>query len=128
MKINPGKSLTMSGEACAMAIAPHHENGDRVFYYSIFPNMLLSMHPDYVMVHQLWPQSPERTLILCDWFFHPEAFDRDVFRLSLEGKHGPHGQLELSVYSRGELRGEVLLAEYDPHGGWIEWLYPQARF
>ena len=80
MRINAGKSLTMTGEACAMAIAPHHENGDQVFYYSIFPNMLLSMHPDYVMVHQLWPQSPERTLILCDWFFHPEAFDRDVFR------------------------------------------------
>ena len=41
--------------------------------------MLLSLHPDYVMVHQLWPQSPERTLILCDWFFHPEAFERDDF-------------------------------------------------
>ncbi len=31
------------------------------------------MHPDYVMVHQLWPQSQDRTLIHCDWFFHPEA-------------------------------------------------------
>ncbi|MCA1659468.1 MAG: hypothetical protein LC642_02845, partial [Verrucomicrobiaceae bacterium] len=46
---------------------------ERVFYYSIFPNMLLSLHPDYVMVHQLWPQSPERTLIFCDWFFHRDA-------------------------------------------------------
>ena len=44
-----------------------------VFYYSIFPNMLLSLHPDYVMVHQLQPQSPERTVIYCDWLFHPEA-------------------------------------------------------
>jgi Rieske 2Fe-2S family protein len=41
--------------------------------------MLLSLHPDYAMVHQLWPQSPERTLILCDWLFHPEAFRRDDF-------------------------------------------------
>jgi Rieske 2Fe-2S family protein len=84
MRINPGRSLTMSGEACAMAIAHDRErqqdDGQRVFYYSIFPNMLLSMHPDYVMVHQLWPQSPERTLILCDWLFHPDAFHRDVFR------------------------------------------------
>src|SRR6266404_5923235 len=88
MKINKGKSLTMSGEACAMAIdrPPSQssgvagEDGERVFYYSIFPNMLLSMHPDYVMVHQLWPQSPERTLILCDWFFHPDAFSRDDFK------------------------------------------------
>ena len=89
MKINPGKSLTMSGNACALGIEQDHppslrsgaageqghdkESLHRVFYYSIFPNMLLSMHPEYVMVHQLWPQSPDRTLIVCDWLFHPDA-------------------------------------------------------
>src|SRR5437867_5285540 len=78
MKINPGKSLTMSGNACA-AFVGEIENLQQVFYYSIFPNMLLSLHPEYVMVHQLWPQSPERTLIVCDWFFHPEAFKRSNF-------------------------------------------------
>jgi Rieske 2Fe-2S family protein len=72
MKINPGKSLTSSGNACA-AFVGKIENLQQVFYYSIFPNMLLSLHPEYVMVHQLWPQSPERTLIVCDWFFHPDA-------------------------------------------------------
>jgi phenylpropionate dioxygenase-like ring-hydroxylating dioxygenase large terminal subunit len=83
MSINKGKSLTMSGDACAFPVKQEEEEGEeekqRVFYYSIFPNMLLSMHPEYVMVHQLWPQSPERTLIVCDWFFHPEAFDRADF-------------------------------------------------
>ena len=83
MKINKGKSLTMSGNACALAIADsdeaEEEEKNRVWYYSIFPNMLLSMHPEYVMVHQLWPQSPERTLIVCDWFFHPDAFDQKDF-------------------------------------------------
>ena len=87
MKINKGKSLTMSGEACALRIdhPPSQSSGvageeeEHVFYYSIFPNMLLSMHPEYVMVHQLWPQSAERTLIVCDWFFHPQAKDRDDF-------------------------------------------------
>jgi Rieske 2Fe-2S family protein len=98
MRIAKGRSLTMSGNACALGIADsprdrapahdrtqkerndrdyeqehEHEGKNRVFYYSIFPNMLLSLHPDYVMVHQLWPHSPERTLILCDWFFHPDA-------------------------------------------------------
>jgi glycine betaine catabolism A len=83
MKINQGKSLTMSGNACAVSIDHEHEHEheqgkekrstERVFYYSIFPNMLLSMHPEYVMIHQLWPQSPERTLIMCDWLFHPNA-------------------------------------------------------
>ena len=81
MSINKGKSLTMSGNACAFPVKEEEgeEEKQRVFYYSIFPNMLLSMHPEYVMVHELWPQSPERTLILCDWFFHPEAFDRADF-------------------------------------------------
>ena len=74
MSINKGKSLTMSGNACA-AFVGDIKNLQQVFYYSIFPNMLLSLHPEYVMVHQLWPQSPERTLIVCDWFFHPNAFD-----------------------------------------------------
>jgi Rieske 2Fe-2S family protein len=80
MKINKGAGLTMSGKACALPVGgikrgdgEEGEDDGLVFYYSIFPNMLLSLHPEYVMVHQLWPKSPERTLILCDWFFHPDA-------------------------------------------------------
>src|SRR6202030_1069084 len=87
MPITKGKSLTMSGNACALPVGDAEAAGQkgaedhhRVFYYSIFPNLLLSMHPDYVMVHQLWPQSPERTLIFCDWFFHPDAAKRSDFK------------------------------------------------
>lgn len=80
MRINKDKSLTMSGNACALPVGSFGDEDFRVvFYYSIFPNMLLSLHSDYVMVHQLQPQSPQRTLILCDWFFHPEAFERSDF-------------------------------------------------
>jgi glycine betaine catabolism A len=80
MPITKGKSLTMTGNACALPVGDiQADDFHRVFYYSIFPNMLLSMHPDYVMVHQLWPRSPEQTLILCDWLFHPDAFDRPDF-------------------------------------------------
>jgi Rieske 2Fe-2S family protein len=80
MRIASGKSLTMSGNACALAVGNFGDEDFRfVFYYSIFPNMLLSLHPDYVMVHQLQPQSPERTLIFCDWLFNPEAFTRSDF-------------------------------------------------
>jgi Rieske 2Fe-2S family protein len=80
MPITKGHSLTMSGNACSLPVGDikgddHH----RVFYYSIFPNMLLSLHPDYVMVHQLWPQCPERVTIFCDWLFHPDAFGRPEF-------------------------------------------------
>ncbi len=81
MKISKGASLTMSGQTCALPVGEiSAEDHARVFYYSIFPNMLLSLHPDYVLVHQLWPEAPDRTRILCDWFFHPTAFARDDFR------------------------------------------------
>jgi len=81
MPITKGHSLTMSGNACALPLGDiKGEDHRRVFYYSIFPNMLLSMHPDYVMVHQLWPQCADRTVIECDWFFHPDAFGRGDFR------------------------------------------------
>jgi Rieske 2Fe-2S family protein len=80
MLITKGNSLTMSGNACALPVGDiKAEDHRRVFYYSIFPNLLLSLHPDYVMVHQLWPHSPDRVLIVCDWFFHPEAFGRPDF-------------------------------------------------
>ena len=29
-----------------------------VLYFALFPNLLVSLHPDYVMVHTLWPRGP----------------------------------------------------------------------
>ena len=43
----------------------------QVCYYSIYPNLLLSLHPDYMMVHTLWPRAVDRTVIFCEWYFHP---------------------------------------------------------
>ena len=44
-----------------------------VYYYAFLPNLLLSLHPDYVMTHTLWPRSVDRTEIVCEWLFHPDA-------------------------------------------------------
>ena len=43
----------------------------RVYYYSLFPNLLLSLHPDYVMAHTLWPTGPGHTRVVCEWYFDP---------------------------------------------------------
>ena len=72
----PGGSMSMSGRACGVPVGDlPPEDGQRVYYYSIFPNMLLSLHPDYVMAHTLWPQAPDRTRITCEWLFHPASLD-----------------------------------------------------
>jgi len=67
-------SMTMGGERCA-PLLPGLGDGDRghVRYYTVFPSMFLSLHPDYVLVHRARPLSPTRTRIVCDWLFHPEA-------------------------------------------------------
>jgi glycine betaine catabolism A len=44
-----------------------------VYYYAVLPNLLLSLHPDYVMTHALWPRGVGRTEIVCEWLFHPDA-------------------------------------------------------
>ena len=69
-----GGSMTMSGRSCAQPVGElQEEDFERVYYYSIFPNLLLSLHPDYVMAHRLWPQAPDRTRVVCEWLFHPDA-------------------------------------------------------
>ena len=44
----------------------------QVEYYAIYPNLLLSLHPDYVMTHTLWPRAHDRSEIICEWHFHPD--------------------------------------------------------
>lgn len=40
----------------------------RVLYLGLFPNLLLSLHPDYVMTHLLVPEAPDRTRVTCSWY------------------------------------------------------------
>jgi Rieske 2Fe-2S family protein len=74
------ESMTMSGRACGVPVGDlPAEDMNRVYYYAIFPNMLLSLHPDYVMFHTLWPQATDRTLISCSWLFHPATLGDPTF-------------------------------------------------
>src|ERR1700734_2635872 len=50
-----------------------------VIYVQVFPNILLSLHPDYVMTHRLMPLAADRTRIECTWAFAPEAADAPGF-------------------------------------------------
>jgi Rieske 2Fe-2S family protein len=50
-----------------------------VNYYAIFPNLLLALHPDYMMVHTLWPKAVDRTEIVCEWHFHADEMAKSNF-------------------------------------------------
>jgi Rieske 2Fe-2S family protein len=55
------------------------ENTRRVYYVVLWPNLLLSLHPDYVMTHQVWPIDAERSRVICDWHFDPAVMARPDF-------------------------------------------------
>jgi Rieske 2Fe-2S family protein len=51
----------------------------QVWYLTVMPNLLLSLHPDYVMTHRLTPIGVDQTQIECSWLFPPEAFEIERF-------------------------------------------------
>lgn len=72
----PHESATMSGRACGRIVSPDLLRGEhkgRAFYYTLMPNMLLSLHPDYVNYYILHPVAADRTIVESEWMFHPET-------------------------------------------------------
>jgi glycine betaine catabolism A len=55
------------------------EQRRRVEYWGVFPNLLISAHPDYVLTHRLEPLAHDRTRIECEWLFPPEVAAREEF-------------------------------------------------
>ena len=76
-----------------------------MIYLVVFPNVLLSLHPDYVMTHLLTPLGPGRTRVRCSWWFSPEDVDRSGFdpryAFGLLGRHQSSGLLGVRVGPTG---------------------------
>jgi glycine betaine catabolism A len=69
-----GGSMTLDGKTSRPPVGDvDGEELDRVYYYSIFPSMLLSLHPDYVMAHRLVPTGVDTVHVDCDWLFDPTS-------------------------------------------------------
>jgi Rieske 2Fe-2S family protein len=68
-------TLTMDGQLHGRAFVPGttEEDHKRVYYFIVWPNLLLSLHPDYLMTHRLTPLAPDQTHIACEWFFAPQS-------------------------------------------------------
>jgi Rieske 2Fe-2S family protein len=75
-----GTSLTMSGRSSRKPVGSvTGEDLNRAYYYTIFPSLLLSLHPDYVMAHYCRPLAADRTEIVCAWLFDPSALAEPDF-------------------------------------------------
>jgi len=71
----PNESATMTGRACGRVVSGSlpEEDRHRGFYYTLMPNMALSLHPDYVNYYMLTPVAVDRTLVESEWMFHPDT-------------------------------------------------------
>jgi glycine betaine catabolism A len=74
------ETMSLDGRSGGVAMARLDEHElSTVMYVAVLPNLLISLHPDYVMTHQLVPLSADRTRITCSWAFPPDAIAREGF-------------------------------------------------
>ena len=70
----PNDSVTMTGRSCGRFLGDlPSEDERRAYYYSLWPNMMLSLHPDYANWYSVWPLSPDRSVVTCEWMMHPDT-------------------------------------------------------
>jgi Rieske 2Fe-2S family protein len=87
-----GGSMTLTGQGAAtMGSGGGHatdrppidglseEDRSSILYVALFPNALVSFHPDYVMLHTLYPRAPDRTDVVCEFFFEPDTAEAAGF-------------------------------------------------
>jgi Rieske 2Fe-2S family protein len=72
--IEGAETMSLTGKSGGVAIQGLSEHELRSVMYLVgYPNLLVSLHPDYVMTHLMTPLAVDRTHVECAW-----AFPKDV--------------------------------------------------
>ena len=81
MELRPAaETMSVTGRRDAPYLPGLDERQRReVCYFGLFPNLLISLHPDYVMTHRIEPAGAGRSRIECRWLFPPEVAGRPGF-------------------------------------------------
>jgi glycine betaine catabolism A len=82
MRIGPSaETMSLDGRSCGAPLPGLSAEQRRlVMYLHLFPNLLVALHPDYVLTHRITPRSATTCTIECHWLFDPavaagEGFD-----------------------------------------------------
>jgi Rieske 2Fe-2S family protein len=81
MDLVPGaETMSLSGRSDSTAIAGLSARELRTVMYLVgYPNLLVSLHPDYVMTHLMTPLAVDRTHVECAWAFPREVAGQNGF-------------------------------------------------
>jgi Rieske 2Fe-2S family protein len=78
--VEGAETMSLTGRSGGVAIKGLSEHELRTVMYLVgFPNLLVSLHPDYVMTHLMTPLGVDRTHVECTWAFPKEAVETPDF-------------------------------------------------
>jgi glycine betaine catabolism A len=78
--MDDAETMSLSGRSDGVMLPGLTPDQQReVVYVGLFPNLLVSAHPDYVLTHRLEPLATGRTRVTCEWLFDPRAAERADF-------------------------------------------------
>ena len=78
--VDDAETMSLSGKSGGVAIAGLSEHELRSVMYLVgYPNLLVSLHPDYVMTHLMTPLAVDRTHVECAWAFPKDVADEPDF-------------------------------------------------
>jgi Rieske 2Fe-2S family protein len=81
--IDEAETMSLTGRSGGVAIKGLSEQELRTVMYLVgFPNLLVSLHPDYVMTHRMTPLAVDRTHVECAWAFPKDAVESPDFDAS----------------------------------------------
>jgi Rieske 2Fe-2S family protein len=78
--IDDAETMSLSGKSGGVAIKGLSQHELRTVMYLVgYPNLLVSLHPDYVMTHLMTPLAVDRTHVECAWAFPKEVAHKPDF-------------------------------------------------
>lgn len=129
---DPEGSMTTTGRRCAVPLPGlGDEEADKVYYFTVFPNLFLSLHPDYVLIHCLRRLAVARTRVDCWWLAAADA-EASAFEPAIEFWNRTNRedwwvceQMQLGISSAAYQPGpysdlESLVAAFDRN--YLQWL------
>ena len=123
--------FTIDGGSGLDRIPGVSEEQDRRYYaITVRPNVFISLVPDHVIFHRMYPMAADRTVVECDWLYLPEVVEQNMdLRRSVELFHRVNMQdfdacerTQPAMSSRAYRTGGVLVPAEHHIGEFHTWL------
>jgi Rieske 2Fe-2S family protein len=78
MRLRGAETVSLSGERRGRPLLVPRDRAGVVWDALLFPTLLTSLQPDYLLTYRLVPESPERTRVVADVYLHAAAFGPEL--------------------------------------------------